>query len=398
MGNHDRHDNFDWHYNLPNLTPNGAGASLNGVDAYGNYWYRYNDALFVVLNTSASPSSAEAAAPFIAQFDATLEAATTANPDAKWLFVQHHKSTAAPASHQTDSDVRVWTPLFNKLMDKYNVDFVIAGHDHVYSRSWQILDNQKVEGIDYSADSVTNPDGTLYYSLNTSSGLKYYDFPENGSGNPVWVDDTSNLRYEGKNSITFNGKPWYTNVAVQVKAPQFTVVDVTSDSVTFTTYRTDDLNDILDRYTVIKSEISQPERYTVQFVDFDGAVLKEETVEKGESATAPADPVREGYTFTGWDEDFSCITDDLMVTAQYEKDETVTLVSATPSASVIKQNGNKNTLTITIVEVYSDASRVTIVESFTIDNNAADTYSVRDYRVYVDTKGNNQIRECVIVR
>ncbi|MCL1848654.1 MAG: CehA/McbA family metallohydrolase [Clostridiales bacterium] len=253
MGNHDRHNNFDWHYNLPNVTPNGTGASLNGVDAFGNYWYRYNDALFVVLNTSASPTSAAAAAPYIAQFDATLTAAKEANPDVTWLFVQHHKSTAAPASHQTDADVRVWTPLVNELMDRHGVDFVIAGHDHVYSRSWHILDNAKVEGIDYAADSVTDPEGTLYLSLNTSSGLKYYDYPTNTSGNPAWVDDTSNMRYEGKNSITFNGKPWYTNVAVQVKAPQFTVVDVEAGSVTFTTYRVDDLSDILDQYSVIKT-------------------------------------------------------------------------------------------------------------------------------------------------
>jgi uncharacterized repeat protein (TIGR02543 family) len=56
----------------------------------------------------------------------------------------------------------------------------------------------------------------------------------------------------------------------------------------------------------------------VTFVDWDGTVLRTETVEDGTSASAPADPVREGYTFTGWDpSDFSNITGDLTVTAQY---------------------------------------------------------------------------------
>ena len=57
--------------------------------------------------------------------------------------------------------------------------------------------------------------------------------------------------------------------------------------------------------------------YTVTFVDYDNKELKTETVEHGKAATAPADPKREGYTFTGWDKDFSNITADLTVKAQY---------------------------------------------------------------------------------
>jgi hypothetical protein len=52
-------------------------------------------------------------------------------------------------------------------------------------------------------------------------------------------------------------------------------------------------------------------------VDYDGSVLKTETVESGKSATAPADPVREGYTFAGWDKSFDNVTEDITVTAKY---------------------------------------------------------------------------------
>lgn len=57
---------------------------------------------------------------------------------------------------------------------------------------------------------------------------------------------------------------------------------------------------------------------SVTFVDWDGTVLKTETVEIGKSATAPTDPVRSGYNFVGWDVDFSNVIEDLTVTAQYE--------------------------------------------------------------------------------
>ena len=57
---------------------------------------------------------------------------------------------------------------------------------------------------------------------------------------------------------------------------------------------------------------------TVTFVDWDGTVLKSQQVEVGTAATAPANPARNGYNFIGWDVDFSNITEDITVTAQYE--------------------------------------------------------------------------------
>ncbi|MFR5986522.1 MAG: InlB B-repeat-containing protein, partial [Christensenellales bacterium] len=63
---------------------------------------------------------------------------------------------------------------------------------------------------------------------------------------------------------------------------------------------------------------AQPEMHTVTFKDWDGIVLKTQEVQHGGDAEAPADPTRVGYTFTGWDKAFTNITADLVVTAQYE--------------------------------------------------------------------------------
>ena len=60
----------------------------------------------------------------------------------------------------------------------------------------------------------------------------------------------------------------------------------------------------------------------VVFVDWDDSILKEaQTVNYGEAAVAPADPTREGYTFIGWDKDFSAVTEDMTIKAQYQQAE-----------------------------------------------------------------------------
>lgn len=64
-------------------------------------------------------------------------------------------------------------------------------------------------------------------------------------------------------------------------------------------------------------------QYTVTFKDWDGSELKTEQVAYNTAATAPVNPIRDGYRFTGWDVVFDNITGDTVVTAQYEKEEVV---------------------------------------------------------------------------
>ena len=87
--------------------------------------------------------------------------------------------------------------------------------------------------------------------------------------------------------------------------------------------------------------------YTVTFKDYDDTVLDTETVDHGSDATAPADPTRTGYIFDGWDTDFTNVTEDLTVTAEYvvdnkTPDPTVTLTysSATNNLSVYIKNND----------------------------------------------------------
>lgn len=61
--------------------------------------------------------------------------------------------------------------------------------------------------------------------------------------------------------------------------------------------------------------------YTVTFVDYNGFEIKTEKVAEGENAHAPTAPEREGYDFTGWDKNFTNVQSNLIITAQYERQQ-----------------------------------------------------------------------------
>ena len=59
--------------------------------------------------------------------------------------------------------------------------------------------------------------------------------------------------------------------------------------------------------------------YRVTFTDGNGKIINTQDVKKGDAAKAPANPSLDGYTFKGWDQDFSKITKDLTVNALWEQ-------------------------------------------------------------------------------
>ncbi len=88
--------------------------------------------------------------------------------------------------------------------------------------------------------------------------------------------------------------------------------------------------------------------YTVNFKDYNGDILKSQEVEENEGASAPSNPTRTGYIFTGWDKTYNIITSNLTVTALYSKIEvpkiptpTQNPTQAPPIAPTILQNEEK---------------------------------------------------------
>ena len=58
--------------------------------------------------------------------------------------------------------------------------------------------------------------------------------------------------------------------------------------------------------------------YTVQYLDWDGTVLKSQQVLPGGDVLPPTNPSRESYNFTGWSGTSLNVQLDLTITAQYE--------------------------------------------------------------------------------
>jgi len=70
----------------------------------------------------------------------------------------------------------------------------------------------------------------------------------------------------------------------------------------------------LEIFPIYKKGASQ---FEVVFLDYNGKKIVEQVVKQGESATAPADPSREGYIFIGWSRTFDNVQANLVVRAQY---------------------------------------------------------------------------------
>ena len=81
------------------------------------------------------------------------------------------------------------------------------------------------------------------------------------------------------------------------------------------------LNDNITFNAIFKSTKNT---YTYKFIDEDGTILKEETVEYGTLPIEPDHPSKDGFKFTGWDKKVSKVTDNIEYTAQYEEIKNIT--------------------------------------------------------------------------
>jgi uncharacterized protein YjdB len=233
--------NYKEHFSVPNASEYGH------TGAGGDYWYGYNGVLFMSLNSN-NRSTAEHRA-FLGDAISGFKA-QNGGVEPLWKIVTFHHSIYSSASHTTDTDIRQRREQLSPVIAEMGIDAVLAGHDHVYTRSL-VMDGTTPITAGYTADggneyaSYTKaaPSETVYLTANSASGSKYYaikqvDFP-------------------------------FVAVENQENTPNITKVDVTEDSLAFTTYRTGSAStaaDVVDEFTLHK----ETENILVESIDVSG--------------------------------------------------------------------------------------------------------------------------------
>ena len=224
VGNHDYAGTaYNDHFNLPNVSNLGSSGQGN---AQGDYYYIYNNALMLVLNSN-NRSTAEHE-----EFIKNTLAKTKDNQDIKWKIVVFHHSIYSSASHASDNDILARRDTLAPMFSQNGIDLVLMGHDHVYTRS-MLMDGTtalKDESFDQNGNpihEVTDPKGLTYITANSASGSKYYEFTSNLSGDYIAVKN-------------------------QEHTPNITKLDVKDNQLKIVTYRTSDLS-VVDDFTINKT-------------------------------------------------------------------------------------------------------------------------------------------------
>ena len=215
IGNHDSlNADYMYHFNNPNTTEYGA------TQAGGDYYYSYGNGLFIVLNTNNYN---------VAEHKKAIEEAVASYPDAAWRIVTIHQDIYGTGLDHSDTDGMILRTQLTPIFDEFDIDVVLQGHDHTYSRSKLLYGDGQTHGSyefqlnedgsdydwdhayntttqtqiplapeegdadgqqllnDFQADNhcytiettvgntVVNPNGTLYMTANSASGSKYYE-------------------------------------------------------------------------------------------------------------------------------------------------------------------------------------------------------------------------------
>ena len=106
---------------------------------------------------------------------------TSQNKDIDWIFVMFHKPMYSPLSKQFEEYIirNKYQPIF----DKYGVDLVISGHNHIYSRTLPLSFNKlniSQPIVDQNSNSTTsnnstftNPNGTIFLVVGVGGAEPY---------------------------------------------------------------------------------------------------------------------------------------------------------------------------------------------------------------------------------
>ncbi len=220
IGNHDTKGVlYSQHFNNPNTDINGTAYGL--TEAGGDYWYTYNNTLFMHLNINNEN---------VDEHKTFMKYAVSQAGNAKWRIVVMHFPMYGAGPYYTHDNITAIRNAIVPIFDELDIDVVLSGHEHVYSRSYMIRKTDSGYAPDRSRgvlSSITNPVGILFVSGCTSTGSKYYDM--------MTDPNTTHVAIKAHHITTFSN------------------VEVTDTAFTITTYNTADRS-VVDCFSIVKDE------------------------------------------------------------------------------------------------------------------------------------------------
>ena len=149
IGNHDvKRFTYDALANYPNTKTDNISKSL----VHGDYYFTKGNALFLVLDSTNSSAT---------DHYEFVEDAISKNPDAKWRIMMFHHDLYGGHIESRESENKLLRLLFTPIIDKFQIDLVLSGHSHRFSRSHVIYKGEITQTLT-GETSVTNPEGTIY--------------------------------------------------------------------------------------------------------------------------------------------------------------------------------------------------------------------------------------------
>ena len=274
IGNHDSlNPDYTYHFNNPNTTGYGE------TEAGGDYYYSYGSGLFIVLNTNNYN---------VAEHEKTIQEAVASDPDAAWRVVTIHQDIYGTGLDHSDTDGMILRTQLTPIFDEYDIDVVLQGHDHTYSRSKLLYGDGQThgtyefrlneDGSDYDWDNAYNTQTDekipLYPEEGDTAGTAAHDAFQADNGCYTIEDTTGNTVVNPKGTLymtanSASGSKFYELIAAQQDyiaarsqnwLPSYSVIEMDEDSFSIITYQVTaegKTEAIDDAFTIQKSAADQ---------------------------------------------------------------------------------------------------------------------------------------------
>lgn len=324
VGNHDADNaNYTYHFNTANMSSLGDNGYVGG-----DYYFTYGDALFIILNTQDTN---------VSEHKQFIEQTVAANPDCRWRIVTLHQDIYGSAEHSNEPEITNLRYSLVPIFEENDVDIVLTGHDHAYSRTKMLKGGQSTTGFEYTDDEFDEQldkdidvgdstetryeaPGNIQDDTSDPAEQRYLEYLhsvmdddavlELTDGQDVAIDSEGIMYLTAGSS---SGSKYYdlvprqqTYIASrwQQDVPTYSVIDVTETTLTLNTYRTDTDEAIDTQFMLVKSAdhsqlsdlISQAEALSADDYTADSYSVMQQALEAAKKVNADAEADTEELT------------------------------------------------------------------------------------------------------